>query len=195
METVAVYADRKALRRYFLIGVGFVVIGVVITFGGHPVVGPVCAVFFGAVATMYGMRYLNPKPLYELSPAGLRPWTGGLVPWRDVEDVGAGVLGRYPIVGVRLSDYLPYVRSAVGDMPTWKRISDAITALMAFGRVRGLENLSRAERNVVILLDWTRRKTAGLDLYWPARLLTGSPEELVNQIRTYRDEALKGDPR
>jgi hypothetical protein len=204
MESVAVYASTKELRRNLIVSGLFVLVGVwMISDGQVAVLGVVAVVFFGATGIVFGARLRNPKPLFELTPAGLRPYTGGLVPWRDVEDVGIGALPRAGrVVGIRLSDYTAYVRSAPTDMRKWKR-ADAWAATRSMPRPSEVEMIGLAESGgmgeepftgaqklLVGLLRWNRKQTGGLDMCWFHRLFSDPAETVVAQILDYRGRAL-----
>jgi hypothetical protein len=160
---------------------------------GNVLVGLVCLIFFGGVGlAAFVPRLMNPKPLFELTPAGLRPLSGGVVPWQDIEDVGIGILPRAGgVVGLRLSDYTTYVQSAPAKIPRWKRL-DAWTAAKSMPSPvqLGTADLSGPQRNLVALLAWNRKKTEGLDMCWLQRLFSEPPESIASQILAYRATAL-----
>jgi hypothetical protein len=191
METAAVYASRKQLMRSAVICGVFAVFAVWMIVGGQILVGLVGLIFFGGLGvSVYVSRLLNPKPLFELTPAGLRPLSGGVVPWKDIEDVAVGVLPRAGgVVGLRLSDYTAYIQSAPTKMPRWKKM-DAWTAARLMPRQLDTADLSRPQKNLVALLLWNRKKTGGLDITWLHRLFSETPESIVSQILTYRANAL-----
>jgi hypothetical protein len=190
MESVAFYGDRQQLRRNLVISLVFVVIAVFMIAGAQALVGLLVFVVFAAVAVLNGVRLRNPKPLLTLTEGGLRPRSGGLAPWHDIEDVGIGMLSRAGVVGVRLSDYTAYVRS-VELAPPWKRVDAWFAAILMPRPPEGsLPNFTGSQKNLVALLAWNRKKTGGLDMCWPDRLLPKPSGSVVTQILEYRTNAL-----
>jgi hypothetical protein len=193
VETVAVYASRRQLVRSAVVCGLFAVAGVWMVATGNVLVGLACLIFFGGMGiSAYVPRLLNPKPLFELTPTGFRPLSGGVVPWQDIEDVGIGILPRAGgVVGLRLSDYTAYIQSAPAKMPSWKRL-DAWTAArsMPHPAQLGTADLSGPQRNLVALLAWNRKKTGGLDMCWLHRFFSEPPESIASQILAYRATAL-----
>jgi hypothetical protein len=192
VETVAVYASRQQVTRN-AIGCGvFVLIGVLMMVDGNLLLGLVCAIVFGLGLLACVPRLLQSKPVFELTPAGLRPQSGGVVPWQDVEDVAVGLMPRIGgVVGVRLSDYTAYVGSTPGRMPVAKLLDIWIAArLMPRSARPDISGLTRRQRNHVALLAWNRKRSGGLDLSWSSRMFEESPESLVSQILAYRTNVL-----
>ncbi|MEU4197180.1 hypothetical protein AB0E69_35130 [Kribbella sp. NPDC026611] len=188
MDTIAVYANRKLQLLYTAGCALFALVGVVMFFDGRPVKGLLVLVAFAAGAVLTGSQLVRPKPLLELTPAGLRPTIGGVVPWQDVEDVGFGILtGASHVVGVRLSTYTGYLQSLPANPPTKNgRILSLATRFIA-QPAQNDPTLNRLQKERVALLTWSRNKTGGLDIYWPKRLL---PDTTVAQIRAYQADVL-----
>lgn len=188
MDTVAVYANRNFQRLYVAACAIFALIGVLMFFGGHPVQGSFVFVVFVAGAVLQGSQLIRPKPLFELTPGGLRPTIGGVVPWQDIEDVGAGMLGRAgQVVGVRLSTYSGYLQSLPANPPTKNGRILSLTTRFVAQPAKDDPTLNRLQKERVALLTWSRNKTGGLDIYWPQRLL---PETTLTQIRAYQAAVL-----
>jgi hypothetical protein len=200
VETIAVHAKRGELQRNLLIAGVFVVLGVWITVDGHVLAGPFCVVFFGLGAIVYFRRMRADWMLFELTPEGLRPYIGGIVPWRDIEFAGVGVGPRsLAVVGIRLSDYTAYARSLPPGKAQWKwaaiwaktRIVARPTPADLAGMSMNWARLTEKEKDLASLLVWNRKKYGGLDIFWVGRLLPDPPEVVVGQILEYRAKALK----
>jgi hypothetical protein len=188
MNTVAVYANRKLQLLYFAGCALFALLGVVMFFDGHPVKGIFVLVVFAAGAVLHGSQLIRPKPLFELTPGGLRPTIGGVVPWQDIEDVGSGILGRAgQVIGVRLSTYSGYLESLPANPPTKNGRILSLTTRFVPQPAKDDQTLNRLQKERVALLTWSRKKTGGLDIYWPQRLLS---ETTVIQIRAYQAAVL-----
>ncbi|HET6742775.1 MAG TPA: hypothetical protein VFH76_27735 [Kribbella sp.] len=169
------------------------------TVDGHVVAGPFCLVIFGLAAVVFGRRLWADWTLFQLTPEGLRPHTGGIVPWRDVEVAGVGAGPRsLAVVGVRLSDYTAYVRSLPADRAQWKwaaiwtttRIVSRPTPADLAGMSMNWALLTEKEKDLASLLIWNRKKYGGLDIVWVERMLPEPPEVVVGQILEYRANAL-----
>jgi hypothetical protein len=192
VEKIAVYASRRQLVRNALGCALFVVIGIWMMVSGPVLLGLAGAVLFGGVGLSFVFRLLKPKPMFELTPDGLRPWPGGLVPWQQVEDVGVGSVIRVDdVIGVRLFDYTAYILSVPRKLPLAYLFGIWTTGL-SMGRAGqpDIPGLTRRQRHHVALLAWSRRRTGGLDLYWQHRMIAEPPESLVSQILAYRANAL-----
>ncbi|MGW6281697.1 hypothetical protein [Kribbella sp. NPDC055071] len=188
METVAVYANRKLQLLYVVVCILVALIGVVMFFDDHPVTGTFGFVFFVLLAVLQGNQLIRPQPLFELTPAGLKPTIGGMAPWQDIEDVATGVLTqRAQVVGIRLSTYANYLQSLPANPPTKNAQILSLTTRFVAQPARHDPTLNRLQKERVALLTWSRNR-CGLDIYWPKRLL---PETTIEQIRDYQANALK----
>lgn len=196
METIAVHAKREELQRNIVIFVVVVVVAVAMTADGHVVAGPFCLAFAGPMALACVHRLRRGWTLFQLTPEGLRPYTGGIVPWRDIETVGAGVGPRsMAVVGIRLSDYTAYIRSVPAGKAQWKW---AATTRLVFrpsqtdlaGLPMNWALLTEKEKNLAGLLIWNRKKYDGLDIFWVERQLPDSSQVVIGQILEYQAKAL-----
>lgn len=199
METIAIHAKREELQRSIVIAGVVVVLGVWITFDGHVVAGPLCVVIFGPAAVVYFRRMRANWTLFELTPEGLRPSIGGIVPWRDIEVAGVGVGPRsVAVVGIRLSDYTAFARSLPPDKAQWKwaaiwartRIIARPTPADLAGMSMNWALLTEKEKDLASILVWNRKKWGGLDIFWVARQLPGSSQVVIGQILDYQAKAL-----
>jgi hypothetical protein len=211
METIAVFGDRKKFRRLLVTCAVFAVISVWMIATGQVLGGLACLIIFGGGGILFYLtRMRDPKPTFELSPAGLLPIGGGVVPWRDIEGVGVGQLARLgQVVGVRLSDYTAYVQSIPEDMEKWKKAvtwgaARAVSGPPAFDRASPAEAANGEQAgtangdlragpkgDLVALLLWNRKKTGGWDICWGHQFLSEPPQTIVNMILAYQAKALE----
>jgi hypothetical protein len=63
-------------------------------------------------------------------------------------------------------------------------------AVISMPPVPRSEHLTGQQRNLIALLAWNRKRTGGLDISWVQRQLPDPPETVVNQILTYRTNAM-----
>ncbi|MFG1910684.1 hypothetical protein [Kribbella sp. NPDC048928] len=177
----------------------FVVLGVWITVDGHVLAGPFCVVVFGLGAVVYFRRMRADGMLFELTPEGLRPSIGGIVPWRDIEVAGVGVGPRsLGVVGIRLSDYTAYARSLPPDKAQWKwaaiwaktRIVARPTPADLAGMSMNWALLTEKEQDLAGLLIWNRKKYGGLDIFWVERMLPDPSQVVIGQILDYQAKVL-----
>jgi hypothetical protein len=188
MESVAVYANRTTQLLYAAVCIAGALIGVVMFFDNYPVKGGFVFVVFVLGAVLQGSQLIRPRPLFELTPAGVRANIGGVVPWQDIEDVATGLVTRGgQVVGVRLSTYAGYLQSLPANPPTKNALILSLSTRFVAQPARHDPTLNRLQKERVALLTWSRNR-CGLDIYWPQRLL---PDTTIAQIRDYQANVLK----
>ncbi len=160
---------RSRTSRLVLLGVicgGFVAGSLYLLSRGVVVPAVLGLVFFGGGGALALGTYLRSRNILTLEPAGVRPRTGGLIPWRDVEGFGAGTTPGGPsgvaVLGLRMTDYDAYIASLTPAQTRWAVPHDSMGTL-AF-----------------------TREATGWDLTWPALLLDRPLDDAVAAAEAYR---------
>ena len=161
-------------------------------------VGALGVVFFGVGGGYAVSKQLRRHPVLTLTAEGVRPGTGGLVPWPDVAAFGVTRIGSVRAVGLALRDPANFLRSLTPDQI---RLTMAVGAgaravgpLLAAADPAGSGDAARLagipHRDLEGMLAWSRTQTGGYDLAWSSSLFDGRPEQVVAECEAYRRRAL-----
>lgn len=161
------------------------------------VVAVVGVAFFGLGGMWALARQLGTGHSLVLTPEGLRPVAGGLVPWQDIERVGVGTIARATtVIGLRLTSYDAYIASL---SPTQvRRALRGQSTARSFGSVVGssrgargagasLANIPDARHGMAGALAWARDHSAGFDLSFSPLLFRGAAAQVAATIDRYRE--------
>ncbi|HEV7950004.1 MAG TPA: STM3941 family protein [Glaciihabitans sp.] len=164
--------------------------------------------FFQAFIAVFGIAFFGVGGLWalakvareqtglRLSPDGLHPISGGVIPWADVEHVGSGKTAGTTIIGIRLRSYNAYVASltpaqislALRASTVAKRFG-AVTAPFSRGQRGGFEalaSLPHTKEGVAAQLWWSRTQTGGFDVSFSPLLFKGGAPRVVSAITEYQ---------
>ena len=161
LPLVTLPTSRRKLAMILAICVAFVGVGIAM-FVFDPtvfraVLAAVTIVFFGGGGILLMVRASRAAAVVVLTPRGLQLWSGGFVPWADLDAVGVGTTSGTRVIGLRLRHYDAYIASLT----------------------RGQRWLARPGH-----LAWARAQT-GFDLTLPALLFGGSARTVVTAIEDY----------
>ncbi|MFP7760817.1 STM3941 family protein [Marisediminicola sp. LYQ134] len=187
----------------------FVLIGFAILRADPGIVEIVAAaaaiVFFGLGGLALGVQSVRRRTVLTLTPDGLRPVSGGFVPWSDVDDVGLGSTAGTTVIGIRLSSPDAYIDSlSEAEVTRALRFSSGArlfgVASRSFARGRGsgaLGSLPDASEGMAAQLAWAREQSGGFDLTFSPMLFAGPPTRVVETVTAHRDawRSRYGDPR
>ncbi|MGC3955015.1 MAG: STM3941 family protein [Propionicimonas sp.] len=196
MERIVVQASPARVVGLGLACLGFTAAGVWMLLSGDWL-GWLPIAFFGGVGA-WGLTRMWRQRIHLIATAdGLTIGTGGFVPWRDVAAIGVGRSSGARVLGVRLARYDNYLQSLT---PRQLRL---IRRVAGFGSGAGamlvpLQPGSDAAslleldgRSVAGVLRWTRRRS-GFDLVWGSAAITGSVEQLADQLQSLRSRYGEG---
>jgi hypothetical protein len=184
----------------------FAALGVIILIAspewGPKIIGLVCVLFFGGGYGALVVKKLRNPTVLELSVDGIKPQSGGFIPWEDFEASGLGRVegarGGTKVIGIRLKSYAGYLASltpeqirlvratAVAGKLTGSvlRRSAPIAALRRSSR--GLQSLAALpQRDIPAMLHWSRAVSGGWDLTFSPQLFRGSARSVVREIEEY----------
>jgi hypothetical protein len=204
-ETIELH-PRLRQRALFIAGcLSFVAGGAFIVVVGEDlekVVGLACAVF-GAWALVIWLRRMRDDRAIVLSAHGLRPATGGEIPWADIEDVGVFAHRRAKGVGVRLRSVERYAASFTD--ADRRLLERRVTGMRALGGVAGAAQQVSApfdedageltriagDRSLSTLAGMIAfsRETFGYDWTFGALELDRSPEAFATLLREHAARA------
>ena len=199
-----------------LLGMGllaalFVTAGVYIWFSspewGLKIVGLICVLFFGGGYGAVVVKQLLDPIVLELSVDGIKPRSGGFIPWEDFEAVGLGRMeaaaGGTPAIGIRLKSYEGYISSLTVNQRRLAR-GTAVTAKFtgsvlrrsvpstelrrSGGGLRAVAGLP--QRDLSGMLQWNRAISGGWDLTFSPHLFSGPAHSVVQEIEAYYSSAL-----
>jgi hypothetical protein len=165
-----------------------------------PLVGVLGVVFFGGGAVLLLVRHARGGVTLTLTPEGLRPGSGGFVPWRDVGGFGATSTGGAPCLGVWLTDPARYLASLTPQQQALvlrtslaaKGVAPVLGAADP-GSVRDAATLAGIpSHDVGAALRWAKDRAGGYDLTFPALGLDRPIPQLVQACEQYRAAATAG---
>ena len=174
---------------------------------GFKILGLVCVLFFGGGYGAVVVKQLLDPIVLELSVDGIRPQSGGLIPWEDFEAVGLGRIdaapGGTPVIGIRLKSYEGYIASLTANEKRLARTA-AVTAKLTGSLLRrsvpgtalrrrrsGLRALAGLpQRDIPGMLQWSRAMSDGWDLTFSPHLFRGPAHRVVQKIEAYYLSAL-----
>lgn len=161
------------------------------------VIGVLGVVLFGGGAVVLLVRHSRGGVTLTLEPAGLRPGSGGFVPWRDVGGFGATSTGGAACLGAWLTD----PRSYLASLTPQQQSLVLKTAMAARGiapvlgaadpsSVRDAATLaSIPSHDVGAALRWAKDQAGGYDLTFAALSLDRPIPQLVQVCEQYRSAA------
>lgn len=189
--------------------------------GGFPqrILGLVSIGFFGGAGGMALKHYVNNRVALRLEAGGMRPISGGFIPWCDVERVGVGYVSaganRTKVLGIRLRNFDNYIHSLTPaqiklarSAAKWGRVSGiaiipakidpaAILQAAATGEYKDLVNydlITAPQQSLTAQLLWSRRMSGGWDISLSPLLFSRAAAETIASIENYRRAALtRGD--
>jgi hypothetical protein len=184
-------------------GVAFTALGVFMLVSGPSVVEVVgavlCIVFFGGGTVAFIVKLSRTTTALVLSPQGLHPMSGGLVPWEDYEGVGLGRVSGTLVIGIRLRSYDSYIASLTPEQATVAARAGTVARL--FGAAtrsltgRGhagsasLAKIPSSKEGLAGLLAWTRQ-TSGYDLTFSPMMFDRPAIQVVQAIAEYQAASL-----
>lgn len=174
---------------------------------GGKIIGLVCVLFFGGGFAVLLCKKLRDPVVLSLSEDGIKPQSGGFIPWGDFEAVGIGRIEGAPggtkVIGIRLKSYEGYLASFT---PEQLRLARATAAAGEFtgavlqgaaprsalrrnrGGLQALAGLP--QRDVSGMLQWSRGMSGGWDVTFSPHLFRGRAEDVVRKIEGYYLSAL-----
>jgi hypothetical protein len=154
-----------------------------------------CIVFFGGGGVLFVAKLTRTTTTLTLTPAGLHPMSGGLVPWDDYDGVGLGRVSGALIIGIRLRSYDAFIASLT---PTQiMRAAHAGRAGKLFGAVTkpligrsnpgtaSLANIPEGTEGMAGLLAWSR-DTSGYELSFSSLLFDRPAAQVIQAIADYQ---------
>lgn len=206
-----------SVSAFRLIGMGFLCIpfvaaGAMIMMGAGNALwkmaaGLLCIIFFGGGYLAVLWTKLRAPVVLTLSEDGLRPQSGGFIPWEDFEAVGTGQIpggpGGSKIIGIRLKSLERYaasftpaqVRLMRGTARVGKAAGTRLPAAPGSGMRSGqaaLRSLPQQDPAEIVL--WNRAVT-GWDVSFSPMVFKGRAQDVVRQIESYHQAVLKIRPR
>ena len=175
---------------------------------GAKIIGLVCVLFFGGGFALLLWKKLRDPIVLTLTEDGIKPQSGGFIPWEDFEAVGIGRIeggapGGTKVIGIRLKSYEGYLASFT---PEERRLARAAAVAGKFtGAVlqgaaprpalrrnrSGLQALSALpQRDIPGMLQWSRDMSGGWDLTFSPYLFKGRARDVVRKIEGYYLSAL-----
>lgn len=174
---------------------------------GTKIIGLVCVLFFGGGFAVLLWKKLRDPIVLTLTEDGIKPQSGGFIPWEDFEAVGVGRIAGAPggtkVIGIRLKSYEGYLASFT---PEQIRVMRATAAAGKFtGSVLrraaprpafnygggGLQALSTLpQQDIPGMLQWSRAMSGGWDVTFSPHLFKGRAREVVQKIEGYYLSAL-----
>jgi hypothetical protein len=151
--------------------------------------------FFGGGGGWMLWKLARAKTVLVLSPGGVHPISGGLIPWQDIEGVGMGRTSGTAIIGIRLNSYDRYVASltpaetalAVRTARAGKAFG-SVTAPFLGRRGTGAASLTEIPSSggdVAALLEWARNNSGGFDISFSPMLFDRPGPQVVEAIAAY----------
>lgn len=147
------------------------------------------------------MKLRNPL-IVTLSGAGIRPQSGGIIPWDDVDAVGTGRVPGGPggtnVIGISLKSADRYVASfnseqvrlMRGAARTGRLMGAQLPAAPGSGNRSGQQALRLLpQRDVTGMLQWSRRMS-GWDVTFSPLLFKGRARDVVRKIENYHQAVL-----
>lgn len=214
LQPLAPLAFRVSWVRLFAMGLLaalFGALGVVILVAspgwGPKIVGLVSVLFFGGGFAALTVKKLRDPIVLELSVDGMKPQSGGFIPWEDFEAVGIGRIKGAPggtkVIGIRLKSYEGYLASLTPEQIRLARAT-AVAGKFTGSVLRrsapgaalrrsngGLQPLaSLPQRDISGMLEWSRAVSGGWDLTFSPQLFRGSARSVVRRIEAYYLSAL-----
>jgi hypothetical protein len=179
--------------------VAFTALGVFLLVSG-PTVGEIigavlCIALFGGGGVLFVAKLARTTETLTLTPSGLHPSSGGIVPWDDYDGVGLGRVSGTLIIGIRLRSYDSYIASLTPAQA--KLAAQAGKAGKLFGAVTrpvigrthpgtaALANIPSGEEGLAGLLAWSR-ETTGYDLSFSPMLFDRPAEQVMQAIANYQ---------
>ena len=151
--------------------------------------------FFGVGGLWMLVKLRRVKAVLVLTPDGIHPVSGGLIPWADVEAVGTCRVSGTKLVGIRLSRYNSYIASLTPQqvslaLHTGKaaRMFGVVAPLMGPDGAEALElaGMPRASEGIAGQLAWARHQADGYDLTFSPLLFDRRAARVVEEINGYR---------
>ncbi len=174
---------------------GFTAMGLMMIASGEvleTLVGLLAVALFGGGGVLSGL-FVARRGLSHLTltPAGIEPATGGMLPWEDIEAVGTARVETTKLLGVRLKSYDRYLAS----VPPVQRVEmerhlrwfakPMALATSGLGK-RGLsQSFVRDVSSLETALRWSRAQT-GWDMTFSPVWLDRPLEEFIALLERYR---------
>jgi len=179
--------------------IAFTAVGIFMLVSGPTVVEAIaavlCIVFFGGGGAFAVVKLARTKTALTLTPAGLYPMSGGLVPWDDYAGVGLGRVSGALIIGIQLRSYDAYIASLTpAQAAVAMRVGKAgkmfgAVAKPALGRshagAASLANIPSENAGLAGLLAWSR-ETSGYELSFSPVMFDRPAPQVVQAIADYQ---------
>lgn len=184
----------------------FAALGVIILIAspewGPKIIGLVCVLFFGGGYGALVVKKLRNPTVLELSVDGIKPQSGGFIPWEDFEASGLGRVegarGGTKVIGIRLKSYAGYLASLTPEQIRLVRAT-AVAGKFTGSVLRrsapgaalrrsngGLQSLAGLpQRDISGMLECSRAVSGGWDLTFSPQLFRGSARSVVREIEEY----------
>lgn len=175
---------------------------------GAKIIGLVCVLFFGGGFALLLWKKLRDPIVLTLTEDGIKPQSGGFIPWEDFEAVGIGRIeggapGGTKVIGIRLKSYEGYLASftpgelrlvrasVVAGKYTGAVLQGAAPRTALRRNHSGLQALSALpQRDIPGMLQWSRDMSGGWDLTFSPYLFKGRARDVVRKIERYYLSAL-----
>jgi hypothetical protein len=180
--------------------VAFVAAGVFMLTTGPTVLEAIFSVlsivFFGGGGVLLIVKLARTKSVLILTPAGLHPISGGLVPWDDYDGVGVSTVAGTTIIGIRLRSYDSYIASLTPAQATLAaragragKLFGAVSSPLIGRRHTGSEalaNIPGDKEGLAGLLAWSRETSGGYDLSFSPMLFDRPAPQVMQAIADYQ---------